>query len=597
MMDYIKGIIKKIGRNKPVSFENIIGMFCMCVAGYCGVLRKEKELIRYTGEMIREKEAQIYREYSVLEKYTKDADVLGEFISVLDIKNITNALWWQMGECLISLALNDKVLSDVKMRPFIARLCLALLNPETGTFYDGAAGIGEVVLAAESYSNKLQIFAQESNEVYYAISVLRAYMKKSDNIQLRHGDALKNPAFTDGRELKKFDYGVIFPPYGISARKIENEMYPDSYSKYIPRVPPATPCEWLYIKHLCNCLTDGGRGIAIVPAGALFNSVAEYVREKIIGEGLIECVISLPQNVLLNSTIPLNLIIFSKEKHSKIFFVRGESWFEQYKTDYKNPSDMVISNIAGCFREKTEIAGVSRYVSLSELENSILLPSRYVEKPISNHEFGKLLICEPSGDEWGVLKDTGSMYRGINLSVSTKGSSFGEYKVINYTDIQNGELMCDTVKFYHINYGAKIEKYKVKKGDIIISCKGTSIKICAIPEINETMLLSANFIGIRIDSERYDPVFLKYFLESPAGKQFLQRRQVGTSIFTLAVRDLEQIPVPKISLATQKEYVNELMEKEKEICDKINQLKSQLSSTKWDFYSKIGLDDVMKSLE
>ena len=600
MIDYVKSIIQKIKKRKAVSSENIIGMFCMCFAGYCGVLHVENEGIRRIKYEIETKHPQVSAEYAVLEKYTRDTDVLCEFIKMLGMRNFSEHIWKEFAECLISMVLPDKIFSDVKMRSFLAKLCISLIAPGEGSFYDGVSGIGEGALSAGDYDkgDKLQIYAQEANEVYYAISVLRAYMKDYKKIRFMKGEALKEPAFLQNGMLQKFDYAMIYPPFGIPARKIENELYPDTFERFIGGVPPATPCEWLYIKHLAGSLGEGGRGIAVVPVGTLFNSAAEWMREEFIKKGIIECVISLPQNSLINSTFPLNLLILNKDKkYDKIFFIRGEHWFEEYNIGDKISPQILIDNITDCFKQKKEVDGICRHVSAEMLENFILLPSRYVEKPITNAEFGKLLIREPSGEGWTTLKKTGTMYRGINLSVSTKGSCIGNYKVINYIDIQNGELMCGNIKNYPINNGTNIERYKVRKGDLIISCKGTTIKICVVPEIEETILLSANFIGIKVDGDKFDARFLKYFLESPAGRQFLQRRQVGTSIFTLAARDLEQIPIPLISLQQQKEYISELLREEEFICKKIEGLKKELSRNKWDFYEKIGLGDVIKVIK
>lgn len=207
--------------------------------------------------------------------------------------------------------------------------------------------------------------------------------------------------------------------------------------------------------------------------------------------------------------------------------------------------------------------------------------------------FGTLAIEEPKKGEWNTLKNVGGFYRGINITASSKSNSLTKYKVVNYTDVQNGRLNEEGVSEFLLNANTNYEKNTLCEGDILISCKGTAIKVCIVPKIKEKLLLSVNFIGIHIDKAKYDPKFVKYYLESPAGRSFLVKRQIGTSIYMLSLKDLQEIPIPDIPLEFQKEYVEELEEKEKEIAKQVKALEEKSAMAKWDFYEKIGLTKFM----
>jgi len=131
----------------------------------------------------------------------------------------------------------------------------------------------------------------------------------------------------------------------------------------------------------------------------------------------------------------------------------------------------------------------------------------------------------------------------------------------------------------------------------LISCKGSAIKLCVVPPHVAPVLLSSNFIGVRIDQTRFNPLFIKYFLESPAGQVFLQSKQVGTSITTLTARDLFEIPIPTFSLDEQTKYAQELGDTERRIHEEVERLYTQSKQAKWDFYQKIGLGKIMKKGE
>lgn len=596
----VKDIIKKMRLN-PITTETVLKLTLICFSGFCNCLTNgvyEAKYLKYKLEdTIQSNE--VDKSFDLLfQQSSLNNDFLKNFLENISHNNITKDMWRDIIEYLIQDVLVSKNIKELATPEFIDQLCLHLLNPKEGTFYDGAAGVGSTVISAKIFSEQLKIYAQELNPLYHSILTLRAYIHGIDCACIRCGDTLTEPQFIkNATELQTFDYSVMFPPIGINRKYHHMQFEQDKFKRFAPYSPPLLSAEWYFIQHQYASLNATGKGIAIIPSGCLYNGMMEPIREKILAENAVECVISLPPNLLSYTAMPLHLLILNKNKHkndnARILFIRAEELFEQYKTDYKKGSEEILKEITDIYNTEETREGISRIVPVSRLENSILLPSRYIQKPIEDEVFGRITVTELyEDDRWTQLKTTGTFYRGVNLSASSKGTNLTEAKIINYTDVQNGTLCLDGIQKREVTWSA-FEKNRVKAGDILISCKGTAIKICVVPEHDEPLLLSANFIGIHIDPTKYDPNFIKYYLESPVGQSCLSRIQVGTSIFTLAGRDLEMLPVPCLSLKKQKEYVNELIHTEKIIYEQIEDLYTRSAKAKWDFYTKIGLGEII----
>ena len=595
-----KHIIECLYPPKAISMEDACKLIILSFAGFCKCLAKNIYEVDYIKYKVKDKvnSIDINKSFELIFTYSniKD-DFVKHFLEKISIDDMTQEIWRDIIEFLIHDILIYRNFRELETPEFIDRLNLAILSPKEGTFYDGSAGMGSTIVSAIKYENHLEIYAQEINALFHAIMTLRLYVHNVSCKNICCGDTLTEPLFVKANQLQAFDYSIMYPPIGNVRKDYEDIIANDRYGRFNHIRYSSSSSEWLFVMHQYASLNDGGKGITVLPSGFFFNEAVREVRRILIEEGAVECVISLPSNMISYTKVPLYLLVMSKARkenvNSNILFIRADELFEQYKTDYKKGSDAILNQIIDIYRNKKEQACISKMIPSSKLENQILLPSRYIQKTIKVNKIGNVSVREPRGDSWIPLREAGTLYRGINVSVSSKGAHLSEQKIINYTDVQDGELCLKDIQTRRISYNTRFEKSMVQEGDLLISCKGTSIKICVVPKHDEELILSANFIGIHIDSSKYDPYFIKYYLESPAGQSFLLRRQVGTSIFTLAVRDLEEIPVPLLSRENQKNYLDELIYKEKIIYEQIENLYTQSAKAKWDFYMKIGLGKIM----
>ena len=486
----------------------------------------------------------------------------------------------------------------------INNLKVSLLNPVRGILLDCASGIGSTCITAGLHSKKhggnLEIYAQEIMPVLCAVLRVRTFIHDIENCFVKAGDTLLNPLFKEGGHLKKFDHAVVHPIFGIAGDSLMNEVKNDRFNRFdVNYLGNST--EWLFALHLIVVLKEQGRGIAAVSTGALYNSTNREIRRMLIQSGCIEPIITLPSKILTYTTIPLNLLVISKAKkrESSILMIQAERLFEKNNsvriTEQLN--DDVIKRITEICQGSLSLPGISESVPYEELTRGdcLLLPSRYVNPSNFESEFGPLLLDFQKTETWPQIRDVSRViYRGLNITQNSSKIGGDEYKVINYSDVQNGELIMDGVKSYRIR---NPDKYLVKQDDVLVSCKGPTIKMCVVPENVKNTCLSLNFVGIRLDKSKCSPRYLVHYLRSPVGQAYLINRQVGTSIITLKNSDFAEMPLYLPPLEEQLTMISEYERFERETNNEIKRLNDILRHSKWRLYTLMKLDSVILNKE
>lgn len=487
----------------------------------------------------------------------------------------------------------------------INRLCMAILNPSSGSFYDGVSGVGSTCIEAGRHAKKnqglLSIYAQEKLNVLCAVSVIRAYMNGIERFTVRSGDTLTSPEYTKLNTVDQFDYSVMFPPLGLRWEAIKDIIYMDKYHRFSFESMPMSNSEWLFVQHQIASLKEKtGRGIIAVSTGTLFNTAARWIRNSILHSNCIECIITLPANILSFTTTPLSLIVINKntppwQTNSGVLMIQTESMFRNTNATrvVEQLDEQVIEQIVLMIKTRVDTP-YSRIVTTEEIEanENILLPSRYIFSPSISTEFGPLMINFHQTQKWPKLRNISQkIYRGINVSRPASEVEGSLYKIINYADIQDGVLQTENLKEYRMT--GKVERCLVQPGDVLISCKGAQIKTCVVPEGVEDTLLSINFIGVRLQKKKYCSEYLLQHLNSPFGLAYLKGRQIGTSIITLKNDDIEQMPIPDISLEMQQKCVLEFTSVRHRIEEEMQQLYHYLKQAKWKLYNEMGLGGVL----
>ncbi len=496
---------------------------------------------------------------------------------------------------------------DIEQTPeTLNKLGMEILNPVGGSFYDGVAGTNGTAIYASKYSRlkgeKLDIYVQELNPKLVNIGIIRAFINGIDNINVYVGDTLLDPGFKEENRLKVFDTIMMDFPFGQSWRYDDNELIYDKYSRYVYGKPTKSSAEWLYISHIIKSLSQQGKGLAMVTSSSLFNTGTETIRENIIKEDVIEAIIELPSGLFNYTNIAVNIMVINKSKKikNKILFINAEEMATSVSRTKKDLNDENITTIVDIYNDMKEIDEISRLVDIKDLENNLLIPSKYVSKSeVVTDQFGLVKIKPREMKQLKNIKkfsEIASFYRGINTSTCTLNEENGECRIINLSDVQEGELIIDSIARYDLKSNSKINAYEVQEGDLIISAKGAAIKICIIPKLEVPLLISQNFIGIR-PNKGYSPSYLKEYLESPLGIYLIESKQLGSTITMLNIKDLKDIEIVTLPVEKQDEIMINYIREATEIKEKMETLENQARELKIELYKQMKIEKTLEMME
>lgn len=514
----------------------------------------------------------------------------------------------------VSEYIADKYLPDITNNEhstpdWLNRLAVSFLNPMNGSFYDGVCGFGNTAFYAYYHSLKhngdLSIYTQEINIFVSNIFVVRAFLEKINIGEHICGDTITNPTFLDKKE--KFDYSIMFPPLGMSNNT--GNLYSYELQQHFPDIDISKATQdWYFALTQIAMLKENGKGLLCVSNGALFNATGKDIRKAILDMNIIEAIISFPPNSLNHTAVPVNFILFNKEKKAKaqILMLNAEPLMDT-NTISSNRKRFVFDKesrekLIATYFSNQPAKNICKLLDVSEIVDSNLLPSKYIKKiVVDTQDFGEVTISPnlesaSKNSEWRTLGEVAEITIGMNNAKFTEPKEGGELRIIRLSDVQNNTLQLSTIQNYRL-IGKDVEnlkKYKVAQTDILLSCKGPAIKICMVPQVEDNIYISANFFSLKAKFNIIHPLYLKYYLESPIGQYFIKNKQTGSSIIMISSVEIKKLPIFYIPMDKQMELIEKLYATEVEINEKISNLSKKLVDNKWDFYNDIGVAKFMK---
>lgn len=519
-------------------------------------------------------------------------------IQHIDLKNKSKEF---INVILDSESAVSKLGDDGKEPESIKKITTNILQIENGSLYDGVCGNGDFLIEASNSQGKddIKLYGQEYDLKRWMMAQINLRMNGIKNFNIEYGDTLKDPKFKDGLKLDKFDYVTMDIPFGMRAEKYE-EIQEDLYGRYKYGVPSKINLDYAFIQHGIASLNENGKAAIVVPMGVLFREAAEgKIRRNLVNDDIIEGIISLPP-VFTNTSIPVAIMVLNKNKKEnmkeKIFFVKAEDLGSKERRTTVL-SDEEINKIVNIYINKKEEDKFSKLVRINEIaeNNYNLTVGKYIidytvvtEEGVINLDINKF----ESENSTVNFKDIAKFERGMNLPKSSE-ESIKTHKAITLSDVQDGELILDNLTDTELNDVKRIEKYTVKKGDVLLSCRGNAIKIAVVGDIPDNIIVSNNFIKIT-PNYNINPYFIKEYLESPVGQYYLNLKQTGTVIKVLSATDLYDMKVPMLSIEEQNEVAQKSVDSKKEYNEGLKKLQEKLKNDTHSIYDMLGLSKVIK---
>ena len=296
------------------------------------------------------------------------------------------------------------------------------------SIYDPVCGSGSLLLSARKKADKNCLLV--GNDIVHQTSEL-AIMNL-----IMHGVELSN--FEIGSEdiltkfepaARRFDVVIGNPPFNMKWKPDSSVYYDERFSVFT-RTPPRTSADYAFLLHMLYHLNDTGVMVTIAPLGTLFrgNAESEIRKQLLVDKNVVEAVITLPTNMLSNTSIPICILVLKKGRASgeKITFIdASKSYGVNKRKNYLRDAD--IAQIINVLSEKKDIEYYSRVVSLDEIKKHgyKLSVNLYVDEylEIKIESFTKFHQVLNKHDAPGVV------YRGIKDKNFELKPSIGRLKV------------------------------------------------------------------------------------------------------------------------------------------------------------------------
>lgn len=146
--------------------------------------------------------------------------------------------------------------------------------------------------------------------------------------------------------------------------------------------PPKSKADYLFVIDALNRLDEGGTAVFIMPHGVLFRGASEgKIRAQIIEGGYLDSVIGLPDNLFMNTGIPVCLMVLKKGRENDgTLFIDASRLFEK-RGKVNVISDNHISRIVEAYENRRDVDKLARLAGIDEMrENDYNLNiPRYVD--------------------------------------------------------------------------------------------------------------------------------------------------------------------------------------------------------------------------
>jgi type I restriction enzyme M protein len=244
--------------------------------------------------------------------------------------------------------------------------------------YDPTCGSGSLLLkvADEAWHNtgvKVTLFGQEKDNATAGLARMNMVLHDYATADIKQGNTLANPLYTNGDALQTFDYVVANPPFSDKRWSTGLDAENDPWQRFQHYgVPPGKQGDYAYLLHILRSLKPNGKGACILPHGVLFRGNAEAaIRRNLVQRGYIKGIIGLPPNLFYGTGIPACIIVLDKEganARKGIFMIDASKGF--IKDGNKNRlREQDIHKIVDTFAKQTDVSRYARMVPVTEISD------------------------------------------------------------------------------------------------------------------------------------------------------------------------------------------------------------------------------------
>ncbi|MDQ2077789.1 class I SAM-dependent DNA methyltransferase [Marinimicrobium sp. ABcell2] len=206
----------------------------------------------------------------------------------------------------------------------IVNLIAEMIEPYKGKIYDPCCGSGgmfvQSVKFVENHSGNqkdISIYGQEYTGTTYKLAKMNLAIR---GIAGNLGEVPADTFFKDQHQDLKADFIMANPPFNQKQWRADNELTDDArWAGY--DVPPTGNANYAWILHMVSKLSENGIAGFVLANGSMSSNTSGEgkIRQKIIENDLVDCMIALPGQLFYTTQIPVCLWFLTKNKKAQTF--------------------------------------------------------------------------------------------------------------------------------------------------------------------------------------------------------------------------------------------------------------------------------------
>jgi len=205
----------------------------------------------------------------------------------------------------------------------VVNLIAEMIEPYKGKIYDPCCGSGGMFVQSlkfvenhEGNKKDISIYGQEYTNTTYKLAKMNLAVR---GLSANLGEVAADTFFKDQHPDLKADYIMANPPFNLKDWRGPDELTDDSrWSGY--ETPPTGNANYAWILHMVSKLSEHGTAGFVLANGSMStNTTGEgAIRQKLIENDLVDCMIALPGQLFYTTQIPVCLWFLSKNKKADL---------------------------------------------------------------------------------------------------------------------------------------------------------------------------------------------------------------------------------------------------------------------------------------
>ena len=258
---------------------------------------------------------------------------------------------------------------------------------EVNKVYDPACGSGSLLLKAAKILGKENVrqgfFGQEINLTTYNLCRINMFLHDIDydKFDIAHEDTLIAPQHWDD---EPFEVIVSNPPYSIKWEGNDNPLLIND-PRFAPAgvLAPKSKADLAFVMHSLAWLATNGTAAIVCFPGIMYRGGAERkIRQYLIDNNFIDCIIQLPSNLFYGTSIATCIMVLKKNKgDNDTLFIDASKEFVKVTNNNKLTEEN-ITKIVDAFVKRQSTRYFCRMVPNEEIakQEYNLSVSTYVEQ-------------------------------------------------------------------------------------------------------------------------------------------------------------------------------------------------------------------------